>query len=175
LLSVDRSRLAEVTRRLEKLPALASFSEPDLDRKGFEGEISNSFKALSVVLAFFASIIAIGMVFNNARIALAVRSRDLATLRILGFTRGEVATVLLGEQAVQLVLGVAAGLPLGCLMGAAVLAAIPPDFFRVPAVFTPFSLIEAAALVLVSGFGCALIVRREADKLDLVSVLKARD
>ncbi|HUB06716.1 MAG TPA: FtsX-like permease family protein [Myxococcales bacterium] len=175
LLSVDRLAFPEVTRRLERLPAVASFDEPALDRKGFESEISSSFKALSVILALFASIIAIGIVFNNARIALAVRSRDLATLRILGFTRGEVATVLLGEQAVQLVLGVALGLPLGCLMGAATMASIPPEFFRAPAVFLPSSLIAAAAVVLFSGFGCALLVRREADRLDLVEVLKARD
>jgi putative ABC transport system permease protein len=175
LLSIDRSQIADVIRRLERLPALASFSEPDLDRKGFEGDISNTFKALSVLLTLFASIIAVGMVFNNARIALAVRSRDMATLRILGFTRREVATVLLGEQAVQLVLGVAFGLPLGSLMGAAVMGAVPPDFFRCPAVFLPSSLILAAAVVLISGFGCALVVRREADRLDLVSVLKARD
>jgi putative ABC transport system permease protein len=175
LLSVDRSQLPEVIRRLEKLPALAAFSEPELDRKGFEAETSSSFKALSILMAVFASIIAIGMVFNNARIALAVRSRDLATLRILGFTRGEVATVLLGEQAVQLILGVAMGLPLGCLMGAAVMTSLPPEFFRAPPVFLPLSLIEAAAVVLISGFACALYVRREADRLNLVEVLKARD
>ncbi len=175
LLSVDRRSLPDVTRRLERLPALAAFSEPDLDRKGFEAEISNSFKLVSVLFAIVAAIIAIGMVFNNARIALAVRSRDLATLRILGFTRGEVAVVLLGEQAVQLVLGVALGLPLGCLMGFATMASVPPEFMRAPAVFLPGSLIFAAAVVLVSGFACALYVRREADRLDLVEVLKARD
>src|SRR5579859_4579772 len=100
-------------------------------------QISDSLHAMTVLLAIFASVIAVGVVFNNARIALAVRSRDLATLRILGFTRGEVATVLLGEQALQLVLGVAAGLPLGHFLGAAVLAAIPPELFRVTAVLAP--------------------------------------
>jgi putative ABC transport system permease protein len=130
---------------------------------------------MTILLAVFASIISVGMVFNNARIALAVRSRDLATLRILGFTRGEVATVLLGEQALQLVLGVAMGLPLGYFLGAAVLAAIPPELFRVSAVLAPISLLQAAAVVLSSGVACALWVRREADRLDLVSVLKPRD
>lgn len=99
----------------------------------------------------------------------------MATLRILGFTRGEVATVLLGEQALQLVLGVAVGLPLGYFLGAAVLGAIPPELFRVSPVLAPSSLLQAAAVVLLSGLACALWVRREADRLDLVSVLKARD
>jgi putative ABC transport system permease protein len=175
LLSVRRGDLEDVTRRIEKLPALASFSEPALDRQQFQAQMSDALRAMTILLAVFASIISVGMVFNNARIALAVRSRDLATLRILGFTRGEVATVLLGEQALQLVLGVAAGLPLGYFLGAAVLTAIPPELFRVPAVLAPSSLVHAAAVVLLSGLACALWVRREADRLDLVSVLKARD
>ena len=175
LLSVGRGDLDEVTRRIQKLPAVASFSEPALDREQFQSQVSDSFRVMTLLLAVFASIISVGMVFNNARIALAVRSRDLATLRILGFTRGEVAVVLLGEQAIQLVLGVAVGLPLGYYLGAAVLASIPPELFRVTAVLAPGSLVQAASVVLLSGFGCALWVRREADRLDLVSVLKARD
>ncbi len=175
LLAVDRSRFPDIQRRLMRLPAVAGFSRPDLDRQQFESQESNALRALGVMLAIFAAIIAVGLVFNNARIALAVRARDLATLRILGFSRGEVATVLLGEQALQLVLGVALGLPLGWAMGAAMLASIPPDLFRVPAWLSPGSLIEAALVVLLSGFACALYVRREADRLDLVAVLKARD
>ena len=175
LLSVHRGDITDVARRIERLPAVASYSEPALDRAQFQAQMSDSLRVMTVLLAFFASIISVGMVFNNARIALAVRSRDLATLRILGFTRGEVATVLLGEQALQLVIGVAVGLPLGYGLGAAMLGAIPPELFRVPAVLSPGSLIQAAAVVLVSGFACAMWVRREANHLDLVSVLKARD
>jgi putative ABC transport system permease protein len=175
LLSVARGDVDEVAARIQKLPAVASYSEPALDRLQFQAQMSDSMRVMTVLLAAFASVIAVGMVFNNARIALAVRSRDLATLRILGFTRGEVATVLLGEQAVQLVLGVAIGLPLGHALGAAVLRSIPPDLFRVPAVLSPASLVQAAAVVLLSGLACALWVRREANRLDLVSVLKARD
>jgi putative ABC transport system permease protein len=115
------------------------------------------------------------MVFNNARIALSVRSRDLATLRILGFTRGEVAVLLLGEQAIHLVLGVALGLPLGLLFGAWVLALVPPDLFRLAMHAAPSSLVLSVGVVLLAGLMSALLVRREADRLDLVSVLKARD
>src|SRR5579859_3018501 len=114
-------------------------------------QISDSLHAMTVLLAIFASVIAVGVVFNNARIALAVRSRDLATMRILGFTRGEVATVLLGEQAIQLVLGIAVGLPLGYALGAAALASTPPELFRVPAALTAASLAQAVAVVAASG------------------------
>jgi putative ABC transport system permease protein len=175
LVSVARGGLDEVRARIEKLPAVASLSEPALDRQQFQGQISDSFHAVTVLLAIFASVIAVGVVFNNARIALAVRSRDLATMRILGFTRGEVAMVLLGEQAIQLVLGIGVGLPFGYWLGAAALAATPPELFRVPAVLTAGSIVQAVAVVISSGLGCALLVRRQADRLDLVSVLKARD
>jgi putative ABC transport system permease protein len=130
---------------------------------------------MQLLFVVFAAIIAIGMVYNNARIALATRSRDLATLRILGFTRGEVAVVLLGEQAVQLVLGVALGLPLGDLFGAGIIRMIPADLFRIPAVLSPGALVQASTVVMVAGLLSAAIVRRQADQLDLVSVLKARD
>jgi putative ABC transport system permease protein len=173
--AVARGDVGDVAARIERLPAVASFSEPALDREQFQLQMSSSLHVMTILLAIFASVIAVGMVFNNARIALAMRSRDLATLRILGFKRSEVATVLLGEQAIQLVLGVAFGLPLGYGLGAATLAAIPPELFRVPAVLTPTSLVQAAAVVLLSGVACALWVRRDADRLDLVSVLKARD
>jgi putative ABC transport system permease protein len=175
VLAVDRSRLGEVVRRLERIPAAAFLSQPALDQAQFINQEADAFKSIQELFVFFAAIIAIGMVFNNARIALAVRSRDLATLRILGFTRGEVAVVLLGEQAVQLVLGVLVGLPLGALFGAGVLALIPVDLFRIPAVLSLGAMVQGALVVLVAGAGSAFMVRRQADRLDLVSVLKARD
>ena len=175
LVAVPRGGTDDVARRIEKIPGVASFSEPSIDRKQFETQMSDSMRIVTVLFGAFAAIIAIGMVFNNARIALATRSRDLATLRILGFTRSEVAVVLVGEQAIQLVVGVAAGLPLGYALGAVMLGVIPQELFRVPAVLSVPSLVEAATVVFVSGFACAVWVRREADRLDLVAVLKARD
>jgi putative ABC transport system permease protein len=175
LVGVAPRDLAGVMARLEKLPAVTSLSEPALDREQFQAQISGSLHAMTVLLVIFASVIAVGMVFNNARIALAVRSRDLATMRILGFTRGEVAMVLLGEQTIQLVLGIAVGLPLGYALGAAAIASTPPELFRVPAVLTAGSVAQAVVVIGAAGLSCALFVRREADRLDLVSVLKARD
>jgi putative ABC transport system permease protein len=175
LLSIDRSALHDVTQRLEKLPAVASFSRPDLDERQFVDQEADAFKSMYVILILVASVIAVGVVFNNARIALAVRSRDLATLRILGFTRGEVATVLLGEQAIQLVVGVLAGIPLGYGFGVAVLRLLPAELFRITPSLTILSAVGSAVVVLVAGLGSAFLVRREADRLDLVAVLKAHD
>ena len=175
LLAVDRSRLGEVMGRLERVPAAASLSRPDLDAKQFVEQEADVLRAIQSALVVIAVIIAVGMVFNNARIALALRARDLATLRILGFTRGEVATLLMGEQAAQLVLGIALGLPLGLLFGRWVLAAVPPDLFRLAMRAAPGSVALSVMVVLLAGLLSALLVQRQADRLDLVSVLKARD
>ncbi len=113
LLRVDPLDLDAVGRRLSALPAVASVSRPSVDRGLIRAEEGDVFVVLQVVLGAFAAAIAVGVVYNNARIALEIRSRDLATLRILGFTRGELSAVLLGEQAIQVVLGLVPGSYLG--------------------------------------------------------------
>jgi len=175
VLSVDPGALADVSRRIEALPAVATFSRPGLDRQQFVEQEADDFRYLYVMLIAIASVITTGMVYNNARIALAVRSRDLATLRILGFTRSEVATVLLGEQAVQLLIGIGAGLALGYQLGVATLRQLPPELFRLAPVLKPSSAVGSAVVVLLVGLASALLVRRQADRLDLIAVLKAHD
>ena len=164
-----------VTARLDGLPMVASVSRPDLDRGLVRAQVADVFIALSVMLALFATAIAVGVVYNNARIALEVRSRDLATLRILGFTRGELAAVLLGEQAIQVVLGIGPGLALGRAVGGLWLATVDRELLRLPLAIEPTSYFAAVCTVAFAALVSALIVRRRADRLDLVAVLKARD
>jgi putative ABC transport system permease protein len=175
LLAVDPQDIDEVTQRLSSLPAVASVSRPSVDRGLVRAEEGDVFLVMQVVLAVFASAIAVGVVYNNARIALEVRSRDLATMRILGFTRGELALVLLGEQAIQIVLGVAPGLYLGRAIGALSLSTIDRDLLRIPVSVATSSYVGAACVVLLAALLSALAVRGQADRLDLVAVLKARD
>ena len=119
LLAVDPRDVDEVTRRLSDLPAVAQVSRPSVDRGLVRAEEGDVLVVMQVILALFSAAIAVGVVYNNARIAFELRSRDLATMRILGFTRGELAVVLLGEQAIQVVLGVGPGLYLGRALGGA--------------------------------------------------------
>ena len=175
LLSVDRADIDGVTERLLARPAVASVSRPSVDRALVRAEEGDVMTVFQVVLAAFAAAIAVGVVYNNARIAFETRSRDLATMRILGFTRGELAFVLLGEQAIQVALGVVPGLPLGKLLGAASLATIDKELLRVPVFVATGSYVRAACVVLLAALFSALLVRRRSDRLDLVSVLKARD
>ena len=173
--AVEGADVDEVTERLVGLPVVASVSRPDLDLGLVHAEVGDEFVVLSAMLALLAAAIAVGVVYNNARIALDVRSRDLATMRILGFTRGELAAVLLGEQAVQVVLGIGIGAVLGRSMGALWISSLDRELIRVPLTIAPASYVGAVCVVGFAAFASALVVRRRSDRLDLVAVLKARD
>jgi putative ABC transport system permease protein len=174
-LQVDPSDIDAATLRLNALPYVSTVSRPRVDRELVRAQQGDVFVVFQVVLAAFASAIAVGVVYNNARIALETRSRDLATMRILGFTRGELALVLLGEQATQILLGVPPGLCLGRAIGGLSLSAIDRELLRVPLTLEPISYVVATFVVLLAAAASALIVRRQSDRLDLVTVLKARD
>jgi putative ABC transport system permease protein len=132
-------------------------------------------RIMSTVLTLVASVIAVGVVYNNARIALAERGWELASLRVLGFTRAEVSALLLGELAIV----IAVALPLGMLLGwglvHAVSALLQSDQFRFPVVILPRTYAFAALCVVVAGVASALVVRRRIDRLDMVAVLKTRE
>lgn len=174
-LAVDPAAQDALIARLEAMPTILRVTPRTRMRALFEAQIADMFLAFQVLLAGFASVIAVGVVYTNARIALATRGRDLATLRILGFTRAEVGRVLVGEQAVQLLLGVPLGLPLGEWLGYLTLSSIDPELYRFPLVISTETRAYAAAVVLTAGAASTWWVRRMADDLDLVGVLKARD
>jgi putative ABC transport system permease protein len=127
------------------------------------------------VLTVFAATVAVGIVYNSARISLAERAWELASLRVLGMTRGEVSTLFLGELAVT----VAVGIPLGCLFGyglaALIVALTHGDAYAIPLVILPHTYAYAGLTVVAAGLASALIVRHRIDHLDLVAVLKTRE
>jgi len=129
----------------------------------------------SSVMAVMGAAIALGVVYNNARIALAERAWDLASLRVLGATRGEVSALLLGELGTELLIA----LPLGCLMGYGLAWSIVDlstvTEMHLPLVVEPRTYAFACLVVLIAGVASALIVRRRVDQLDLVGVLKTRE
>jgi putative ABC transport system permease protein len=123
----------------------------------------------------FAVTIAIGVVYNAARISLAERSRELATLRVIGFTRGEISAILLGELAVVTLVAIPLGLVIGRGMCALTAAAINEELFRIPIVVSRWTYAFATTVILVATAISALLVRRRLDHLDLIAVLKSRE
>jgi len=166
------SRVLDATRQMPRV--VGAFSKASMLRNMDEVSARN-IRIMSTVLTMFAAVIAVGVVYNNARIALAERTWELASLRVLGFTRGEVSAVLLGEMAIS----IAAALPLGMLIGwglvHALAGALKSDQFFFPVVIQPRTYAWAAICVVVAGAASALIVRRRIDRLDMVAALKTRE
>jgi putative ABC transport system permease protein len=174
-LQIDDASSAALDRRLAELPTVAAVMRPAGLRAAFDKQTGDVMAVTTLILTLFGATIAIAIVYNGARIALSTRARDLATLRVLGFTRGEISAVLLGELAVE----VLAALPLGVALGRAlmlvVVRASKVETFRFPPYVSPKTLAFAAAVTAVAALVSALLVRRRLDHLDLVAVLKARE
>jgi putative ABC transport system permease protein len=129
----------------------------------------------TAVLTAFAAVIAVGVVYNNARIQLAERSWELASLRVLGFTRAEVSALLLGELAIEIAVAIPLGLAAGYGLAALMIFLMPHETLELPLEIFPRTYLYAAAIVAAAGAASALIVRKRIDQLDLVAVLKTRE
>jgi putative ABC transport system permease protein len=164
--------LIEATRAMPRI--VGAFSKATMLRN-MEEISARNIRIMSTILTLFATVIAVGVVYNNARIALAERTWELASLRVLGFTRAEVSGLLLGEMAI----GIAIALPLGMVLGHGLVVLIADltasDQFYFPVVIQPRTYALAGLAVLVSGVASALVVRRRIDRLDMVAALKTRE
>lgn len=174
-LAVERGREDALLAATRRLPRVAgAFSKSALMRNLLEVSARNV-RIMSTVLTLFAAVIAVGVVYNNARIALAERTWELASLRVLGFTRTEVFAWLLGEQALSMALALPLGMALGWALVHTVSALLASDQFFFPVVIRPRTYAWAALCVLAAGAASAWIVRRRVDRLDMVAALKTRE
>lgn len=173
--SVERGREAALLEASRALPRIVGVFSKSTLLHNMEEISARNVRIMSTVLTFFATVIAVGVVYNHARIALAERTWELASLRVLGFTRAEVSGLLLGELAI----GIAIALPLGMVLGHGlvhlVVGLLASDQFAFPVIIRPPTYAWAAIAVLVSGAASALVVRRRIDSLDMVAVLKTRE
>jgi putative ABC transport system permease protein len=174
-LSVDEAHADELYRRLKRTPKVAGVNLQRAALDAFQTTLDETMGLFLVFNVLFAGVIAFGVVYNAARVSLSERSRELASLRVLGFTRAEISLILMGELALLTL----AALPIGGIFGygltALIVGSVESEVYRFPlyvsrqAVAWSFLGIIAAAVV--SG----LLVRRRLDALDLVAVLKIRE
>lgn len=174
-LKIDPSLSPAFWRDIQSMPKVEASSVKALWLAMFEQSIAGMIIVGAVILAGFGILIAVGVVYNSARVAFQERAWELASLRILGFTRREVATVLLAELALELALGI----PLGLLIGHGLIQLVTSlrasESFQIPGIIEPSSYAIAALLVLLAAAGSALVIWDRISKLDLVAVLKTRD
>jgi len=175
LLRVDPRAVDAIDDHLRRSPAIIDATDAVADMQrllDMNQSIMNVWTAISIALS--ASIV-FGVVYNNARIGLAARGRDLASLRVLGFTRREVSTILLGSQAFEVGLAIPIGLWLGTAWARLFMSSVDQETFRWAVFVAPRTYFVAVLVTVLAAAGSALWVRRNIDTLDLVSVLKARE
>ena len=126
-------------------------------------------------ITILAGIITFGVVYNAARIALSERSRELASMRVLGFTRGEISYILLGELGLLTLLAIPLGLVFGRVLSWYMILKIPQEIFRVPLIIEPSTYATAAMVVIIASILSSLVVRSKLDHLDLIAVLKTKE
>jgi putative ABC transport system permease protein len=175
LLLVDSAQEARLAAALKVTPAIAGAGFKRAVLQSFRDTMSANMSLSIFINLVFAGIIAFGVVYNAARVSLSERSRELASLRVLGFTRAEISLILMGELALLTLVALPVGGVFGYSLSAAIVGMIDSEVYRFPlyvsrqAVALSFLGIIAAAII--SG----LIVRRKLDQLDLVAVLKIRE
>jgi len=175
VLSVEPGKEAALLDASKALPQVAgAFSKSTMLRNMQEISARNV-RIMSTVLTAFAAVISVGVVYNNARIALAERGWELASLRVLGFTRAEVSALLLGEMALSIAIALPLGMVLGWALVHGVSELLKSDQFFFPVAIQPRTYAWAALCVLIAGVGSGLVVRRRIDRLDMVAVLKTRE
>ena len=174
-LAVDAAEISRLNARLKATPRVAGVGLTRAAYDSFQDTIGETLGLMIFINLIFAAVIACGVVYNSARISLSERERDLASLRVLGFTRAEISFILLGELAVVTLLSIPLGLVLGYGFCRGIIEALASELLRIPMVVDPVSYTSAALSVAAVAALSGLAVRRRLDRLDLVAVLKSRE
>ena len=174
-LRIDKADSAKIYRDIKDMPVVAGVSLRNDARAAFKKLMDTGAGAIRFVMAAIAGIITFGIIYNSARIAFAERSRDLASLRVIGFTKGEAAFVLLGELSVITLLALPVGSLLGYWLAQTIARGFSTDLYQIPVSFAPEAYGLAALAVLAASVVSGWLVKRDVDTIDLVSALKTRE
>jgi putative ABC transport system permease protein len=171
--SVDRSRWGEFLRKLKGIPRINAIAVKSSLRENFRKTTAASMSLIQSVYLFFATVVAFGVVYNNARISLAERGRELATLRVIGFSEREVGAVLIIELVILSLVAVPAGLLLGTGFATGIIRSVNTETIRLPLVLSSANYAFATLVVALASTLSVIVVMRALRRLDLVGTMKA--
>jgi len=170
---IDAAHKGEFLHALKDIPRVSGVAIKESLRENFRQTTAASIGLIQKLYLVFATVVAFGVVYNNARISLAERARELATLRVIGFSRREVGAVLITELVILALIAVPLGLLLGTGFAAGILREVNTETVRLPLVLTTNNYAFAVLVVTVASVLSALVVLRKLSHLDLIGVLKA--
>jgi putative ABC transport system permease protein len=174
-LAIDPLQSNDLYAKLKSLPAVAGVAFREALLTSFEEILDRSIVTATIINIVFATIIAFGVVYNGARIALSERGNELASLRVLGFTRREVAAILLGEQATLTLAAIPLGFAFGMGLSWFLSLNLDTEFYRMPLLFTPAIFGLSLTVVVAAAAASGAVVARRLNRLDLIAVLKTRE
>lgn len=173
--AVDESELDTLYRTIKGIPAVSGLALQRASLTNFRATLAVLITMMAGIYTGLAAIIAFGVVYNSARISLSERARELASLRVLGFTRAEVLRILFLELALLTLIAQLPGWAIGYWLAWVMKTNLAGELMRVRLVVENSTYVLASAVVLVAAVLSALVVRRRVHQLDLVAVLKTRD
>lgn len=172
---IDPRQQEALHERLQDIPMLAGLIEMTKNRQSFEATIRENVVVVNSVYAVIAVLITVGVAYNAARIQMSERARELASLRIMGFTRAEVSFVLVGETMLIALIAQPLGWVMGRWIAQALSRGFTSDLYAIPMVLDLATFAWASLVVLSTSLASVLLVRRRIDRMDLVAVLKTRE
>jgi len=170
--TIDEAQRQRFYAAVKTMPAIAGVAMRDEALQNFRDTMAEHMDLSIFINVLFAAIIAFGVVYNSARVSLSERSRELASLRVLGFTRAEISLILLAEIAILTTLALPVGIGIGYLFGRLIMAQFTNEVYRLSFVVAPATIAWAWLTVIAATVVSALLVRRRLDRLDLIAVLK---
>jgi putative ABC transport system permease protein len=173
--TVDPALRDRFNTAVKAVPAVAGVALRSAALQNFRDTMAANMNLQIAINVMFAAVIAFGVVYNAARVSLSERSRELASLRVLGFTRAEISQILLGELAVLTLAALPVGLAVGYALGLWIVNAFNTELYRMSFVVLPSTVGWTWLMVILAAAASGLIVRRRLDHLDLVAVLKAQE
>lgn len=174
MLKLDRPEMKSVETRLYEMTGVSSVLSPQREQAAFL-QYMDTIIVFIAIMVLMAGLLGLAIVYNTSIMTFQERRRELASLRVLGFSQGEIAGLLRKETGIQAVLGIVIGLPAGKVMGSALMASISTDLYSMPAIIYPRTYLIAALLALIFiGIGQQLAIRKTG-QIDMVEALKNRD
>ncbi len=174
-MSVDKNHLDELYSQLKATPYVVGVLANAAAIQSFYDTIGENQLKMQACVIGFAIVIAAGVVYNTARISLSERDHELATMRVLGFTKAEISVVLIGELALLTLVALPFGLLFGYGLSWITSLSLQTELYRIPLVIRPTTYGQATIVVLSAAVFSSFVVRRRLDRLDLFAVLKGQD
>ena len=174
-LAVEEHQVNALFTQLKQMPMIAGVGLPGAMLASFNETFGRTIWVFTLILVGFASVIVFGVVYNSARISLSERGRELASLRVLGFTQGEITSILLGEQAILTIIAVPAGYLVGFILCVLMNNLVDTEMLRLPIVFSVRTFVVAFLATAAAAVLSGLFVMWRLRGLDLIEVLKTRE